>query len=217
MAAVSTVSPDALVRLHGIAKRWDATAALAPVSLTVAPGELVVVRGRSGTGKTTLLAILAGWCDADGGEIQWHPELVPAGLDRPWSATAIVPQVLGVDADRSVAENVELVLRAAGARPDVAHARAHSMLARVDLLEEQDRWPRETSFGQQQRLAVARAMVARPRLVLADEPTSHQDAGHAALVIEVLQDQLASGGGALVASHEPLVVAAADRVIELGE
>jgi putative ABC transport system ATP-binding protein len=70
-------------------------------------------------------------------------------------------------------------------------------------------------MGQRQRTAVARATVARPAVLLADEPTSHQDVGHATAVVDALRGVTAAGGGVLVASHDPLIVSAADRLVSL--
>ena len=143
------------MRVVGLAKRWDATSGLAPVSFSAGMGEIVLVRGRSGTGKSTLLALLAGWCEPDGGTIDRVGEWADQGGWRRWDRTAVVPQVLSPLAELSVAENVELVLRLLGAQRQVAEPQAAEVLAQLDLHELAARAATETSLGQQQRLAVA--------------------------------------------------------------
>jgi len=208
---------DLLADLRGVAKRWDASSGLAPVDLTIRRGEIVALQGRSGSGKSTLLALLAGWCQPDGGEIVRGAALAIADSWRHWAGTAIVPQVLGLVDELSVGENVMLVLRLAGIGRAERRAMVADLLGRLDLTDHADRLPRETSLGQQQRVAVARATVLSPVLVLADEPTCHQDAEHGAAVLAELRRVAAAGGGVIVASHDDAVVAAADRVVTLDD
>ena len=202
-----------VVSLLGITKRWPGGGGLAPLGAAIPAGSLTVVRGRSGSGKSTLLAILAGWCPPDGGEIHWAD---PATATS-WSGRAVVPQVLGLTPELSVRENVGLPLRSSGMRRTIdADPRVDELLAALDLVELADRLPREISMGQRQRVAVARALVLRPSLALVDEPTSHQDAGHALTVVELLHlAAVADGTAVVVASHDPGVVALADQVIDL--
>ncbi len=191
----------------GASKRWGSAIGLAPVDLAVDAGELVVVRGRSGSGKSTLLAMFTGWVVPDTGTVRLDDRAPSA--DDSWTALAIVPQVLALSAELSVAENVADGLTA-------ARSRVAAVLARLDLDDLADRTIREISMGQQQRVAVARAVAAGPRAILADEPTSFQDAGHAGVVVEVLHDAARAGAAVLVATHDPVVIAAADRVVVLG-
>lgn len=208
-----------VLRLDGVAKYWEGTTGLAPVSLTLALGEIVVLQGRSGSGKSTLLALLAGWCLPDDGEIERSGEWAVGNGWRTWRHTSLVPQAMAPVSELTVRENVDVVLRWLGVSRRIRPALALHLLNRLDLVEESGRLPRETSLGQQQRLAVARAVAgtvadATPTVVLADEPTSHQDDEHTALVLEVLTEAAAAGAGVLVSSHDPQV-AAAGRVVEL--
>ncbi len=209
-------SGQVIVELRGIAKQWDATARLVPVDLTVHAGDIVVVQGRSGTGKSTLLAVIAGWCEPDDGTLWWDPDL---GSDRHrphrWTELSVVPQILATDDDLLVAENIEIPLRAAGIDREEARARRALVLDQLDLLDLADRWPTELSTGQRQRLAVARAVAARPRLLLADEPTSHQDTAHAGRVMDALRDTAHDGAGVIVTSHDPAVARQATTLVEL--
>lgn len=195
------------IELRRASRIWEGEAGLHPIDLTVEHGELVVLRGRSGSGKSTLLALVAGACTPDSGEVLVLG--VAPRLDMPWSDLAIVPQVLALSAELSIAENVSDCAR------DVSKERVDAVLHRLDVLELARRTTSEVSMGQQQRTAVARAMVVEPRVLIADEPTSFQDGHHAIVVVEALRVAAAAGAGVLVATHDDAVAGAADRVIEL--
>ncbi|MGN6799904.1 MAG: ABC transporter ATP-binding protein, partial [Gaiellaceae bacterium] len=170
-------------------------------SLAVRGGELAVLLGRSGSGKSTLLLAAGGWLRPDAGTVD---------LPGPrWHETAHLAQRFGLLPELSVAENVGLPLRLRGSSDD---ARVADVLSRLGLTELADRLPGETSIGQQQRTALARALVDRPAALLADEPTSHQDAGSAALVWRALDAACAEGTACLVATHDEAASAHADRV-----
>jgi putative ABC transport system ATP-binding protein len=205
------IDRDERLRVVGLCKRWDEFSGLRPVSFTVARGELLVVSGRSGGGKSTLLALLAGWCEADSGVI-----VMPAGVDREtWSSLAVVPQVMALVPELTIEENIA---EGFSGMPidDSVRGRMADVMTALDLVELADRMPGDTSMGQRQRTAIARSVVARPAVVLIDEPTSHQDPQHAGQVIEVLRTVAREGAVVLVASHDAAVAAAADRLIDLG-
>jgi putative ABC transport system ATP-binding protein len=184
----SRTSDDVVLTTTGLSKAYGDRHAVADVSIEVRAGELAVVVGRSGSGKSTLLMLLGGWSEPDAGTI--------GGLtSRAWSDCAYVPQRFGLVPELTVAENVGLPARGA--------AGVEELLARLDLADLGDRYPAEISIGQQQRVAVARALVLRPRLLLVDEPTSHQDRRSAELVWSALSDAAATGSACLVATHEP--------------
>lgn len=195
--------------------------ALDEVSFAVTAGEMVTISGPSGSGKTTLVNLLAGWERPDAGTISWdRSEVDPRSPN--WSQLAIVPQRLGLLAELSVRENVELPLRLAPAARGPSDARPAELGSRVEpaletfgLTPLAHRLPDEISLGEQQRTALARALVVAPRVLLADEPTGHQDAVWAGGVIAGLQQAARAGSAVLVATHDPQVLAAADRAVQL--
>lgn len=197
------------VRTTDLTKMWSPQAGLRPISLTVEPGEFVVVRGRSGSGKSTLLALLAGLCAPDSGTVMVDGEVPSAAL--PWSRVAFVPQVLALAVELSVRENIT------DAAPTTPADELHALMDRLDLHEFADRCVDEISMGQQQRAALARACVVRPRVLLVDEPTSFQDGHHAAAVIAELQRLADEGTALLVATHDEAVSAAAPRTLDLAD
>ena len=203
-----------LVAIDSVQKLWGESSGLQAVTMEIDAHELVVVQGRSGTGKSTLLAILAGWCEPDAGTLRWGPAFQAHDVTA-WDQVAIVPQVLGLVSELTTRENVEMALRARGAPFAVARERATHVLETLALTEIEARPPNEISMGQRQRAALARALAADPKLLLADEPTSHQDAATARRVVSVIRARAEAGGGVLVTTHDEMVAAAADRVVTL--
>jgi putative ABC transport system ATP-binding protein len=188
----------------------ETVAALRGASVAIRPGEVGVLLGRSGSGKSTLLTLLAGWQPPDAGEIAWEGRAVdPAVLS--WSQLAYLPQRFGLLPELSVRENVEYPVRLAG-RLDELQPRIDELLGALGLDELASRLPAETSIGQQQRTALARALVLRPPVLLADEPSSHQDAGFRDRVWEQIAEAAAGGTACLIATHEEGAAGYASRL-----
>ena len=208
-----------LVVLDHVVRRFVARAetvvAVDGVSLSVAPGELVGIAGPSGSGKTTLLDLVLGFERPDEGSVTFDASIRErAG----WSGVAAVPQELGLLPELTGGQNVELAARLAQSVRDAsadASDRATWAVGALGLEPLVTRLPSELSLGEQQRFAVARAVAAGPLLLVADEPTSHQDEGNADRVMELLRAVTASGGAVLVASHDDRVLDRAHRIISL--
>jgi ABC-type lipoprotein export system ATPase subunit len=174
-------------------------------------GEVVALVGPSGSGKSTLLSLLAGWDRPEAGEILWSGE--PAKPShRAWRELAVVPQALGLTEELSVLENIELPLRFGSDGP---HVSIEPLLDEFGLVELAGRLPSEISIGEQQRVAVSRALLLSPTVLLADEPTGHQDAEMAERVMSRLRASASRGTACLVATHSPEAVAFADRVLAI--
>lgn len=202
----------------GVAKTYrrgrEQVHALRGVSIAVRPGEVVALLGRSGSGKTTLLNCLLGWETPDTGTVEVPGAASPAAAG--WSTVAVVPQRFGLLDELTLADNVALPARLAGA-PDPRSA-AVATLETLRLAHLADRMPDEVSLGEQQRTAIARALVVRPSFLVADEPTGRLDEELSTHVLTTLREVYAAAGtGVLVASHDPVVVAAADRVVRLSD
>lgn len=201
--------------LRGISKRYGDVTAVEDATLELAPGTLTVLLGRSGSGKSTLLMLAAGWQSADHGVLAVDGTPVdPATLD--WRHLAYVPQRFGLAPELTIRENVEWPARLDGSL-DARAAEIDGLLGELALLPLADRFPAETSVGQQQRTAIARALVLEPRILLADEPTSHQDPGSRTVVWEALRVAAAAGATCLVATHEEQAAAYADRVERIAD
>ncbi|MBL7492193.1 ABC transporter ATP-binding protein [Frankia sp. AgB1.9] len=185
-----------------------AVVAVHGVSLQVCPGDQIGVTGPSGSGKSTLLHLLGGLRSATAGTVSWpglggHPLGVPGRIGFIFQGPSLVPSL-------DVLENVTLPLLMADADPAEASHRARAALDAVGVGTLAARVPDELSGGQAQRVAVARALVCQPRLLLADEPTGQLDHAAADVVMTSLLDARARLGAALVVStHDPLI---ADRL-----
>jgi putative ABC transport system ATP-binding protein len=188
------------------------------VSLQAAPGEYVAIMGESGSGKSTLLNLIAGLDTPDSGRIQIDgcdlADLDDAARTRlRRSKLGFVFQAFHLLPHLTVAKNVALPLALNGLDAD---ERVEELLAAVGMLDRRDAAPRELSGGEMQRVAVARALAHRPKLVLADEPTGNLDADSAASVLELLRAQLKrdQAAGVLV-THSAIAAATTDRILRL--
>jgi ABC-type lipoprotein export system ATPase subunit len=194
-----------LIRVSSLTKSFrrgpETVHALEDVSLTLESGQMAGLMGRSGSGKTTLLNILAGWEEADAGTIEWVEGGAPDRLDViPWKDVSVVPQKLGLIEELTVRKNIEYPARLSGLLEETRE-RVEELISELGLEDLADRVPLETSVGQQQRTALARALVLSPRLILADEPSGHQDAVWARGVFRSLRAATAEGTCCLVATH----------------
>lgn len=194
-----------MISAVGVYRSFGDVEVLRGVDLTVTAGEFVTLSGPSGSGKTALLSLLCGFDFPDRGSVSPGP--------ASWSACAVLPQSLGLASELTLAENVALPLRLQGL--DTAPVAA--VLAELGIAELGDRYPGQVSFGQQQRAALARAVVARPSALLADEPTAHLDAVSADAAIGLLRRVADEGAAVLIATHHDAVHAVADRVLELSD
>ncbi|GAB2460408.1 ABC transporter ATP-binding protein [Jatrophihabitans fulvus] len=213
---MSAPSTTAVVRVRDVVKTFrrgpETVHALRGADLTVGAGELVGIAGSSGSGKSTLLAVLCGWERPDSGDV----EVVGTGtpLDLTWSRLSLLPQTLGLLDDLPARENVLLPARLAR-REREFHARADALMAALSVDHLAARFSDQMSLGEQQRVAVARALLLEPQLVLADEPTAHQDARNALDVLRLLREFVDGGGGCVLVSHHQQALDAADVVLTM--
>jgi putative ABC transport system ATP-binding protein len=210
-----------VVRVSGVHKWYRRAAervhALRGVDLALAPGEIVALVGPSGSGKSTLLNVLCGWERPDEGELVFDGGFSSQDAARlPWGELSIVPQALGLLEDLTVRENVALPARLTRQEAQLG-PRLAELLETFGIEHLADRMPYETSLGEQQRAAVARALALSPRLILADEPSSHQDARRAAVVYETLRSATEQGSSVLVATHDEEAFDYIDRILEVRE
>jgi putative ABC transport system ATP-binding protein len=187
------------------------------VSMQVEAGQSVALLGESGTGKSTLLNMIAGLEPVDSGSIDFGDTRITA-LDPDAAAAfrlrriGFVFQAFHLLPYLSAERNVAVPLLLAGIAPAAALAAAREMLSRVGLSERAAAAPRELSGGEQQRVALARSLVHRPGLVLADEPTGNLDPVTAASVLALVAEQVrASGATLLMVTHSEQAAAIADR------
>ena len=195
--------------------------ALRDVDLGVDEGELAVLHGPSGSGKTTLLNLVggldrptAGHVWVDGAEVSALGEEELVRFRR--TTIGFIFQGFGLLPILTAAENVEVPLRLQKADPARREGRVRELLDVVGLGDRANHRPYELSGGEQQRVAIVRALVNDPRLLLADEPTGQLDSENARTIMEVIRELVDTRGvSALVATHDPALLDVADRVIRL--
>ena len=222
---MTAIGTDLAIEAAGLVKSYRSgdgiVEVLRGVDLAVRRGSIVGVTGRSGAGKTTLLNLLGGLDRPDAGTITVDGRDLGAmgegdlgrlrreTIAQVFQASSLVPIL-------SAAENVEVPLRLRGTDPRVRDARVSEVLDGVGLGPRAAHRPEELSGGEQQRVMIARALAARPPIVLADEPTAQLDLDTSRLIAARLRRAVDDDGVTLViTSHDPTLLAIADEVFEL--
>jgi len=214
-----------MIRLESVSKIYDGAGtrvtALANVSLEVAPKEFVALMGPSGCGKSTLLHLVAGVDVPTAGDVVVDGRALARLSDRALSQfrrdrVGIVYQFYNLLPTMSAWENVALPTLLRGAPARLARERAEERLRLVGMLHRKDHWPHELSGGELQRVAIGRALVNDPPILLADEPTGNLDSKAGRDVLDLLARLNAERGVTiLLATHSPEVAAFAHRTIHL--
>lgn len=188
-----------MLKLDQVSKSFGRRPVLGPLSFALAPGERLAVLGPSGCGKTTLLRIVAGLERPDsgavslGGEVASAPRILMPPCER---GIGFVFQTPALWPHMTVEENLEFVLP--GLAPLERNLRARQLLKSVRLEEFAERPPDELSGGEQQRVAILRALAPTPRLLLLDEPLSHLDPENALLLLELIKRGAEAAGAAVI-------------------
>jgi putative ABC transport system ATP-binding protein len=210
-----------MLSIRGLLKRYGSRTILDGLSLAVEPGAVVAIVGESGAGKSTLLNLIAGLETPDAGRIELAgADLATLDDDARTrlrrQAIGFVFQAFHIIPHLTVLENtvLPLVLQGIGARE--REARAQQMLEAVGLGERAHAMPRELSGGELQRVAIGRALVHRPALVLADEPTGNLDPDTALSVLALLAASArADNAATILVTHSEAAARSADRVLRL--
>ena len=203
-----------VLRLQGLSKSYEKVVALDGVSLAIGEGEFVALRGPSGAGKSTLLYLVAGLLKPDEGSI--HVAGAEVSKLSGAGKTRFRKEVIGLvfqDARLIPYLDIRANILAAGGDDD----RATQLMTFLGLEGRASHVPGQLSAGEQQRVGLARALVHRPTLVLADEPTGNLDDVSAEAVVNGLRQFVEDGGSVLVVTHDPRALGKADRVLTLEE
>jgi putative ABC transport system ATP-binding protein len=219
--------PAPLVRIRDLCKRYDEGGktrdVLQHVELDVDAGEFFVILGKSGSGKSTLLNLISGIDHAEAGQI-WIAETDITQLDERALTLfrrdhiGIVFQFFNLIPTLTVLENITLPGELRGLNRRAVEQRGRALLERVGLANRADTFPDKLSGGEQQRIAIARALVQEPQLVLADEPTGNLDEDTGQTILNLLLELTRDAGKTLVmATHNPDIVPLADRVCRIHE
>jgi len=207
------------VRLSGVSKRYGRISAVLAVDLQIGPGEFVWITGRSGSGKSTLLNLIGGLETPDEGEvlIDSHPVWREGNIsEHRRKLVGFVFQHHLLLPMLSARANVEVPLIGAGVHRRERARRALDLLAEVGLTDRAEHRPEELSGGERQRVAVARALVNEPRLLLADEPTGALDTATSERLLDLLFSIRERHRTTMVmVSYDPLVEKRADRIYRM--
>jgi putative ABC transport system ATP-binding protein len=198
-----------------------AVSALAGVSLRVQRGQFLAIMGASGSGKSTLLHLMAGLALADGGSVVVNGTDLATLNDRDLTLfrrrqIGLVFQSFNLIPTLTAEENVALPLMLEGNNGSVGSAKVEELLGSLGLASRRSHRPDAMSGGEQQRVAIGRALVSDPAVILADEPTGNLDSGNSRSVCELLRDlSIIHGKTIVMVTHEPTVAAYAQEVAVL--
>ena len=210
-----------MLAVEGLVKRFGARSVLDGLSLHVAAGEYVAIVGESGSGKSTLLNLIAGLDRPDAGRVAVAGTDLAAMNDEQRTLTrrsklGFVFQSFHILPHLTVEQNVELPLVLLGVARDLRVARVAELLTAVHLGDRRASMPRELSGGELQRIALARALVHRPALILADEPTGNLDPDTAQTVLQLVAREIrARGAAGVLVTHSASAAQSADRILVL--
>ncbi|HEX2530969.1 MAG TPA: ATP-binding cassette domain-containing protein [Burkholderiaceae bacterium] len=211
-----------MIEFQHVSKRYAKDAvALSDVTLSIAKGELVYLIGPSGAGKSTLLKMIAAIERPSAGLVtvsgQNIGKLKPSGLPYLRRQLGLILQQQRLLPDRSVLANVMLPLLVNGTAKCDAEKRARAALDKVGLLDKAAMPPQSLSGGEQQRASIARAIVNRPQIILADEPTANLDRASAGKVLDTLKAFHAVGVTCLISTHDDQILGGTGRVVYLAQ
>ena len=213
-----------LIRLQGVTKTYDAgelaVQALAGIDLAVEKGQMVAIIGPSGSGKSTLMHIV-GCLDAptegtyhlDGRDVSTLSSFQLAAVRN--QKIGFIFQTFNLLPKASLLRNVELPLLYAGVNGSERKERAKEALSRVGLGERARHRPSELSGGQRQRAAIARALVNRPSLILADEPTGNLDSKTGVEILQIFHEMHGRGETIVIVTHDPRIAEQCQRVVQI--
>lgn len=210
-----------MIEFQQVSKNYDAAdaPALSDVSLSIGKGEFVFLTGPSGAGKSTLLKMLAGVERPTSGTVSINGQdigrMPRSGLPYLRRKLGLIFQQQSLLTDRNVLANVMLPLLVTGTPRAEAQSRARAALDKVGMLDKASEAPLSLSGGEQQRVSIARAIVNRPQLILADEPTANLDRASAMKVMDALNAFHSVGVTCIVATHDDNIMDGTARVVML--
>lgn len=211
-----------MILYDGVTKRYpkNSAPALDAVTLKIEPGEFVTIIGKSGAGKTTLLKLFTAEEHPSEGSIAFKEEIVhelPGSLKNKFrQSVGVVFQDFRLIPTRTARENIQMAMHAAGRSDEEIEADIPYVLELVGLSERAEHFPDELSGGERQRLAIARAIINQPEVILADEPTGNLDPETAKEIIDILKKINDLGTTIIMASHnKDMIARVGKRIVEL--
>ncbi|WP_366293194.1 ABC transporter ATP-binding protein [Paenibacillus sp. AN1007] len=192
--------------------------AIRNVDLDIYEGDFTVIMGNSGSGKSTLLYLLSGLDQVTAGEVYFQNQRIDTYNERELSAfrarrIGYIYQSINLVPDLSIRDNIALPGYIAGHKKSEVKARAHQLMQAMEIDGQHNRLPSQTSGGQQQRAAIARALINSPDILFADEPTGSLNYEHGKAVLDILTDMNRKGQSVVMVTHDIKAACRADRLI----
>jgi cell division transport system ATP-binding protein len=198
-----------MISFHNVTKKFGLHLVLDKITFVIKPNEFVVLKGASGSGKSTVVALLIGAEKPEHGSIEVDGMMVNDMDDNTLQLyrrkVGVVYQDYKLLPKKTVFENVAFAMEACGESDKEIHLRVPKVLEKVGLLQFQDKFPEQLSGGEMQRLSIARALVHRPRFIIADEPTGNLDEDNVRGIMDLLKKLHEEGVTILVTTHDPIV------------
>jgi len=198
-----------MIAFHNVTKKYGGHSVLDEVSFQIQPNELVILHGASGAGKSTVVALLIGAEKPNIGTVEVD-DMVVSDMDSNMlplyrRKVGVVYQDYKLLPKKTVFENVAFAMEVCEEPWDLIQERVPNVLEKVGLLPFQDHFPHHLSGGEKQRLAIARALVHNPRLLIADEPTGNLDEANTCGILDLFKRLHSEGATVLLTTHDPLV------------
>ena len=213
--------PNPIIKLLDVKLSYDNNAIFSNVNFEIQPGEIIAAKGTIGSGKTTLLNIMAGLDQPNQGDVLILGQRISSMSSKELtdvrrSTIGFIFQSFGLVPLLTAFENVELPLRIAGMNSEQRNERSREVLEMVGLWGRSHHRPYELSGGEQQRVSIARAIVNKPPLILADEPTGELDSSNAWEIFRLFKEMVNEEGISVVsATHDSTLLDMADEVAEI--
>jgi len=216
------LSKKVIIRAQNLCKTYNSGSeqhhAIRNVDLDIYEGEFTVIMGNSGSGKSTLLYLLSGLDQITAGEVYFRDQRIDAYNEREMSdfrtrRIGYIYQSINLVPDLSIKENIALPGYIAGNKKSDIQSRAAELMNTMDIDGQRNRLPSQTSGGQQQRAAIARALINAPDIIFADEPTGSLNLEHGTAVLDILTDIHRKGQSVVMVTHDIKAACRADRLI----
>nr|WP_186812414.1 ABC transporter ATP-binding protein [Paenibacillus xylanexedens] len=216
------MNKTSIIRAQNLCKTYQTGSeqyhAIRNVNLDIYEGDFTVIMGNSGSGKSTLLYLLSGLDQVTAGEVYFQNQRIDTYSERELSAfrtrrIGYIYQSINLVPDLSIHENIALPGYIARNKKSEVQARAKQLMRDMDIHEQHNRLPSQTSGGQQQRAAIARALINSPDILFADEPTGSLNFEHGRAVLDILTDMNREGQSVVMVTHDIQAACRADRLI----
>ncbi|MBY0202183.1 ABC transporter ATP-binding protein [Paenibacillus cucumis (ex Kampfer et al. 2016)] len=216
------MNKTSIIRAKNLCKTYQTGSeqyhAIRNVNLDIYEGDFTVIMGNSGSGKSTLLYLLSGLDQVTAGEVYFQNQRIDTYSERELSAfrtrrIGYIYQSINLVPDLSIHENIALPGYIARNKKNEVQARAKQLMRDMDIYEQHNRLPSQTSGGQQQRAAIARALINSPDILFADEPTGSLNFEHGRAVLDILTDMNREGQSVVMVTHDIQAACRADRLI----